>query len=144
KLRLQVRPGSWQVRLVARAGGVLNELTLPEGTSSMPDAEIWSYRSNDPLRVTAPEGPVPVDPVQVSTPDEWLELPAFRMQPGETLKITERSRGRLAADNQLQLNRQLWMDFDGSGYVFADAITGTMRSDWRLDVVEPYVLLSAS
>src|SRR5690606_842263 len=54
KLRLQVRPGSWQVRLVARAGGVLNELTLPEGTSSMPDAEIWSYRSNDRLRVTAP------------------------------------------------------------------------------------------
>src|SRR5690606_17761111 len=56
----------------------------------------------------------------------------------------ERSRGRLAADNQLQLNRQLWMDFDGSGFVFADSITGTMRSDWRLDVVEPHVLLGAS
>ena len=144
RLRLQVRPGTWQVRLVARGSGVMNEVTLPDGAEQMPDAEIWSYRSNDRLRVTTPEGPVPVDPGQVSTPDEWRELPAFRIQPGETLNIVEQSRGRLAADNQLQLNRQLWMDFDSTGFVFADSITGTMRSDWRLDVVEPYVLLSAS
>src|SRR5690606_21410556 len=49
-----------------------------------------------------------------------------------------------ASDNRLHLDRHLWMDFEGDGFVFADSITGTMRSDWRLDVVEPYVLLSAS
>ena len=47
-------------------------------------------------------------------------------------------------DNQLTLQRQLWLDFDGSGFSFVDAVRGTMRSGWRLDMADPYSLLSAS
>jgi hypothetical protein len=143
-LRLQVRPGRFQVRLLARGRGVLNEVLLRSPASNLPDAEIWSYRSNDRLRVTVPEGLTPVDPEQVSAPDEWLELPAFRIEPGERLRIVERSRGMLATGNQLTLDRELWMDFDGSGFVFSDSISGSMQSGWRLDMAEPYALLSAS
>jgi hypothetical protein len=143
-LRLQVRPGRFEVRLLARGSRVLGEVSLPSPASNLPDAEIWSYRSNDRLRVTVPEGLTPVDPEQVSAPDEWLELPAFRVEPGERLRVVEQSRGMLAADNQLTLDRELWMDFDGGGFVFSDSISGSMRSGWRLDMVEPYALLSAS
>ena len=143
-LRLQVRPGRFEVRLVARGSGVLAEVSVPSPASNLPDAEIWSYRSNDRQRVTVPEGLMPVDPEQVSAPDEWLELPAFRAQPGERLRIVEQSRGMLAADNQLTLDRELWMDFNGGGFVFSDSISGSMRSGWRLDMVEPYTLLSAA
>jgi hypothetical protein len=144
KLRLQVRAGRFEVRLLARGSGVLGEVLLRSPASNLPDAEIWSYRSNDRLRVTVPEGLTPVDPAQVSAPDEWLELPAFRIEPGERLRLVEQSRGMLAADNQLTLDRELWMDFDGGGFVLSDSIGGSMQSGWRLDMVEPYTLLSAT
>ena len=143
-LRLQVRPGSWEVSLLARGDSVLNSITLQLPQHNSPDSEIWSYRSNDQLRVTAPEAPRPVDPTQVMVPDDWEKLPAFRMEPGESLAITERSRGKVAIDNDLALNRQLWLDFNGDGFTFSDQIGGTMRSVWRLDMAAPYQLLSAT
>ncbi|MBT8446716.1 MAG: hypothetical protein KJO38_06190, partial [Gammaproteobacteria bacterium] len=106
--------------------------------------EIWSYRSNDRLRVTAPEGLPPVDPRQAQVPDPWQQLPAFRVAADETLSIVERSRGIVAHDNELALGRTLWLDFDGGGFVVRDEIGGTLRSDWRLDMAPPYALLSAT
>jgi hypothetical protein len=144
RLRVQVRPGRWQITLMARAPGVLNEVTLPSPETNLPDSEIWSYQSNDRLRVTSAEGLPPVDPTQVRVPGQWQELPAFRIEPGETLRITERSRGAVAADNQLRLDRTMWLDYNGDGYVVQDSISGQMRTGWRLDMTAPYELLSAS
>jgi len=143
-LRLQLRPGRWKISLLARGVGVLNSITLPSAQHNLPNSEIWSYRSNDRLRVTAPEALRPVDPTQVSVPDGWDELPAFRIEPGESLTIAERSRGNVATDNDLHLKRQLWLDFNGDGFVFSDRVGGTMRSGWRLDMAVPFELLSAA
>jgi hypothetical protein len=143
-LRIQVRPGHWPIELLARGAGVMDEVTLPEPSANLPASEIWSYQSNDPLRVTVPEGLPPADPAQVSAPDEWQGLPAFHAVPGATLSIVERSRGLAATDNQLRLARELWLDFDGGGFTFSDTIAGTMRGGWRLDMSLPYKLLSAS
>ena len=144
KLRLQVRPGRWQISLAARALGVLSEISLLSPETNLPDAEIWSYRSNDRLRVTAAEGLPPVDPSQAQVPDQWQTLPAFRIEPGQTLEIGERSRGIVAADNELTLDRTMWLDYDGGGFVVADEIHGAMRTGWRLDMSAPYQLLSAT
>ena len=144
KLRVQVRPGRWQIMLTARAPAVINELSLPAAGGNLPDTEVWSYRSNDRLRVTAAEGLPPVDPMQAQVPDQWNQLPAFRVGAGETLSIVERSRGIVAHDNELGLNRTLWLDFDGGGFVVRDQVSGTMRSEWRLDMAPPYALLSAT
>jgi hypothetical protein len=144
KLRAQVRPGRWQIRLTARAPSVINELSPPAGANNLPETEIWSYRSNDRLRVTAADGPAPVDPQQAQVPDQWRQLPAFRVEAGDTLAVVERSRGVVAHDNELGLNRTLWLDFDGGGFVVRDQVIGTMRSAWRLDMVPPYTLLSAT
>ncbi len=144
ELRLQVRPGTWVVQLAARANDVRGEIMLPEPTANLPDTEIWSYRRNDVQRVTVPEGLPPVDPRQVSVPPELITLPAFRIAPGESLQLVERSRGKVAVDNRLELRRLLWLDFDGGGFTFSDTIDGTMQSGWRLDMAAPYTLLSAS
>ena len=143
-LRLQVRPGSWVVDVSARGPDVRNAVAMPTGTSNLPPSEIWSYQSNDLLRVTAAKGLTPVDPGQVDVPGAWQQLPAFRATAGESLTITERSRGIVSADNELTLERQLWLDFDGAGFVVSDRIGGTMRIGWRLDMALPYALLSAT
>jgi len=141
-LRLQVRPGRWQVSLVARAAEVLNAVTLDGG--SLADTEIWSYRGNDRLRVTAAEGLPPVDPVRVNAPPEWQELPAFRVTSGDTLTIVERSRGQASAENTLTLDRDMWVDFDGGGFTVRDRVGGRMQTGWRLDMRMPFELASAT
>lgn len=144
QLRVQVRPGRWEVTLQARAPEVLNSVALPDADTNLPDNEIWSFRSNDRLRVTAAEGPSPVDPQRVQVPDGWSELPAFRIVKGESLLINERSRGLVVADNDLGLRRSMWLDFDGGGFTLRDTLNGTMRQDWRLDMQPPYGLKSAT
>ena len=143
-LRLQVRPGSWEIQLAARAPAALDEISAPPAGSNLPDTEVWSYRSNERLRVTAPGGLPPVDPVQADVPANWRSFPAFRVMQDETLSITERSRGVIAASNELALQRTLWLDFDGADYSVRDNITGRMRTGWRLDMVPPFSLLSAT
>lgn len=143
-LRVQVRPGRWVIGLTARGAAVLDSISMPAPESNMADTEIWSYASNAALRVTAPEGLPPVDPMQAGVPHEWTGLPAFRITPGEALSISERSRGIVSADNDLALSRTMWLNFDRSGFIVADRINGTMRSDWRLDMAAPFTLLTAS
>ena len=144
RLRLQVRPGRWVVNLGARGPGVLNEIPALEAGSNMPSSEIWSYQSNDRMRVTAAEGPPPVDPEQVNVPGNWQSYPAFRIDARDTFTITERSRGIVSAANELSLARTMWLDFDGGGFVVKDDISGQMRTGWRLDMAGSYALLSAT
>ncbi|MEO0574242.1 MAG: hypothetical protein AAF004_02180 [Pseudomonadota bacterium] len=142
-LKVQVRPGTWQINLDARAAGTQNAVTLGDNGANMPDTEIWSYASNDRLRVSTPSGVTPVDPAQTDVPEPWENLPAFRIQVGETLAIDERSRGKTAGDNRLTLRRSLWRDFNGGGFTFVDAVSGTMVRDWRLDMKAPFTLQGA-
>jgi hypothetical protein len=67
------------------------------------------------------------------------------MAPDSKLTVVERSRGLANADdNRLTLNRNLWLDFDHHGFTVIDAIGGTMRRDWRLDMQAPFALASAT
>lgn len=143
-LRLQVRPGRWIISLDARGAGVEDSIGRPPQGSNLSGDEIWSYRSNDQLRVTAVEGLPPVDPSQVEVPGEWQSLPAFRMDADAQFSVMERSRGVISARNELTLRRSMWLDFDGEGFVVKDWIEGTMRADWRLDMGGQYALLSAT
>ncbi|MGI9222274.1 MAG: hypothetical protein ACR2QS_14690 [Woeseiaceae bacterium] len=143
-LRVQVRPGTWEIEIAARGASVVETLTMPAPETNLPDTEIWSYAANDDLRVTVPEGLTPVDPLQVDVPSGWGELAAFRVAAGETLTVVERSRGIVSAENDLVLSRTMWMNFDRSGFVVNDEIGGTMRTDWRLDMVPPFELLTAA
>ncbi len=143
-LHLQVRPGRWLVHLAARGPAVMNEIRSASGGTNLPGSEIWSYQSNDRLRVTAAEGPTPVDPAQVEVPGNWQAFPAFRVDADGSLFISERSRGIVSASNELSLSRTLWLDFGGDGFIVEDQIGGEMRTDWRLDMSGSYSLLSAT
>ena len=141
-LRLQARPGDWQVMLTARADTVVAGVALPAPESNMPADEIWSFQAVPSLRAAVPEAARPVDPIQVGA--LWPELPTFRIGVGESLAIAERRRGLSETRNEVHLDRRLWLDFDGGGFVFADHIGGTMRTEWRLDMAAPFALLSAT
>ena len=142
QLLAQVRPGDWEIVIHARADAVLDRAEMGAPGHTMPGTEVWSFDARPELRSTLAEGARPVDPARAGSP--WLNLPTFRLEPGEALTVVERSRGQQVAVNSLQAKRDLWLDFDRRGFTFADRISGAMRVGWRLDVVPPYALLAAA
>jgi len=144
-LKVQLRPGNYTLTLVARAQQPLVEAQRPPHAEPWPDQEIWSYAGDARLRLAQPRAEQPIDPAQAGVPAEWQALPAFLVEAEGMFALDERSRGLSTEDqNQLQLVRELWLDFDGGRYRARDQVTGTMVRDWRLDVAEPYRLLRAT
>lgn len=142
-LRVQVRPGEYDVTVTARGPSPVTEVRLGERPVPWPAEEVWSFRGQDRLRVTAVEGVPPTDPAQANVPSDWRGLPAYRMSAGAVLRLLERSRGMSAQDaNQLRLQRTAWLDFSGAGYTVVDHIAGEMRQGWRLEMSPPFALES--
>jgi hypothetical protein len=144
RLRVQARAGNWVITLAARGADSAQKIALPAVNGVWPRQEVWSYSADDRLRVSAIEGAEGIDPAQANVPAEWRQYPTFRLAPGGTLQVVERSRGLSVQDgNKLSLNRQIYLDFDHSGYTVVDALSGQMRRAWRLDMNQPYSVESA-
>jgi hypothetical protein len=140
KLRVQVRPGRWELYVTARRPGAVEELELPKFEDAAQE-EIWAFAPQNRLRVVNIEGGTPVDAQQTQLPEDWKRYPAYRLRPGEQLHLTEVKRGDpQPAPDALQLARTLWLDFDGAGYSVQDRITGTLSRSWRLEMAAPVVL----
>lgn len=135
RLVVQARPGAWRIELRARLNTPVQALTLPKAAT---DEEVWAVKAQPALRLIRPEGVAAVDPRQVEMPEAWRALPAFRLKPGETLKLTELQRGNATpAPDTLKLARRLWLDFDGRGLTASDRFEGQLSSSARLSMAAP-------
>ncbi|WP_373500982.1 hypothetical protein [Desulfococcus sp.] len=142
RMRVQLRPGRYAVRLTLRHRGPLQELPFHRPDDGFwPGQEIWSFHARPELRLVEIEGAPSVDPLQTSMPDDWKAYPAYHMGPGKTLRLKQIQRGDPApAPDQLTLNRNIWLRFDGSGYTLQDQITGKKNTRWRLEM-DPAITL---
>lgn len=132
-LKLQVRPGNWTIELVARYPGETTTLSLPQ--SNLPDTELWAFQAQPSLRLAEIEGVDAVDPRQTRIPGDWQNLPVYRMDKSRSFLINVKRRGDPdPSPNELQLERTLWLDFDGNGYTFRDKVSGQMHRGWRLNM----------
>jgi hypothetical protein len=142
-LRVQLRPGTWTMTLEAHADGLIETISRAESAAPWPPDEVWSYETAPRLRVTSLDGVDGIDAEQAGVPAQWLNFPAYLVGSGQSMTIVERSRNDAAEPNRLSLDRDLWLDFDGSGYTVLDEIVGSMGSGWRLDMAAPYVMTMA-
>jgi hypothetical protein len=135
KLRVQIRPGHWQIEATARHPSMLSEIPLPAtGSVPWPDQEIWTFLAQLDNRLVEIEGVSPIDPRQTSLPEAWKHLPAYRLKPGDSMKFKPIRRGDPEPEpDSLVLQKDLWLDFDGKGYTVNDRIRGTMTRSWRLN-----------
>lgn len=140
-LRLQARPGSWTLLLTARRLAPLDRLALPEGAAD----ETWLFQADPAQRVVSASGLTAIDPSQVEMPEPWRALPAFRAQAAQALVLTASRRGVPEPDaDRLQLQRTLWLDFDGGGFTWRDQLSGSASRSTRLAMAEGVVLGRAS
>ncbi|MCK5718431.1 MAG: hypothetical protein KAH84_00625 [Thiomargarita sp.] len=138
-LRLQVRPGSWTLILKTRQLGIVKQLKLETSAKdNWVDKEIWVFEARNQLRLTEIHGVNAIDPQQTSLPNQWRRFPAYQITPKDVLEIVEKRRGDPdPVPDQLNLQRNFWLDFDGQGYTVQDNITGTMTRSWRLEMESP-------
>ncbi len=131
QLIVQVRPGRWTCDVLARSNREITQLSLPENTT---DAEVWVFDARPKLRVVEVDSLSTIDASQTNLPNEWRNLPAYKINPDQTLNFKVIRRGDPEPEpNKLNLTRKLWLDFDGSGYTANDTISGKMTSGWRLN-----------
>lgn len=143
-LRVQLRPGTWTLTLDARAVSTVSTITAPRSATPWPRQEIWSYADDPALRISRAEGQA-VDAAQAGVPEDWRDLPAFALGAGNALTVVDGARGEQGGKgDQLHLRRQLWLDFDGTGFSAIDQLTGVLRQRQRLDVAAPWQLERAS
>jgi hypothetical protein len=136
RLLVQVRPGRWQIELLSRHPQLTNQISLNVSDKNWPEAEIWSFQNQPYQRVVEIEQVTPIDPNQTNLPDAWKNLPAYRVNQGDSMVIKTLRRGDPEPEpNQLHLQRKLWLDFDGGGYTINDHITGKMTHGWRLNTL---------
>ena len=141
RLRVQIRPGTWVVTVIARLPAPVDRLARPAADPPWPADEAWVFEAHNDLRLVEIEGVETIDPRQTSLPAEWQQLPAYRVAAGQVLEIVTKRRGDPdPAPDRLRLKRTLWLDFDGGGYTFSDKIEGAMRAGWRLDMNRPFAL----
>jgi hypothetical protein len=140
-LRVQIRPGTWTLELLARSPGPVAELAAPQLAAPWPGEEFWVFAATPEIRSVKVEGAVPVDPQRTSIPEEWRALPAWRVARGEALRFVELRRGAATPPpDDVTVARELWLDDGGRGFLVRDALRGTLHDGGRLGLLAPGVL----
>jgi hypothetical protein len=135
-LRIQARPGRWELTVRGRREAPAEAVTAPAPAAPWPEEEVWVFEAQPALRVAQVEGVPAIDPEQTALPGAWRSLPAFRVRAGEAMRLVERRRGDAdPGPDALTLQRTLWLDFDGGGYTAQDSISGTRTRGDRLDAL---------
>jgi hypothetical protein len=142
RIRMQIRPGQWTLNLTVRHTGPIHSFTFDKPEDGFwPDEEVWVFYARSNLRIVEIEGVPSIDPQQTSLPENWRGYPAYHMAAGSTMKFKEIKRGDPnPAPDQLTLQRDIWLRFDGSGYAIQDRISGEKNNDWRLEMNPPLTL----
>lgn len=140
-LRMQVKPGVWEVSIRSRFLGKQDKLDFAALPAPWPQEEIWSFQQQNEIRLVDVQGAQSIDPQQTDMPVTWREFPAYLMSKGKSLTIKEMRRGQeVRKAEQLSLQRRMWLDFSGKGYTLEDTMSGTVEQHWRLSQLPPYQL----
>ncbi len=138
RLSLQARAGRWEVRLLARLAGP--QFKISAGPCPYGE-EIWSFQPRHELRMVEILDATPVEPSQTEMPEDWRQWPAYLLKAQESLTLKEIRRGDPdPGPDQLSLQRNWWLDFDGGGFTVQDQIRGALRRQWSLAMNPPLVL----
>jgi len=137
RMRVQARAGKWTLRASAFRLDNPKELRFAPGTKPSSSEELVAFRARPDFRVLEVMGAPSIDVSQTFFPAPWRELPVYRWETGNPLRLVERMRGM--GDQKpagLGIERTLWLDEGGRGWTFRDRITGQMQQVWRLDAAE--------
>ncbi|MBY0402042.1 hypothetical protein K2X89_17240, partial [Myxococcota bacterium] len=137
RLRVQLRPGDWTLRIDARLAKPALAFALPKQPEGarFDESETWSIALAPELRLVDVTGAPSIDPTQAEIPPDWHALATYRLDASTTLSFAEKRRGNEgSAGDQLTLERTWLLDFDGGGATVIDRLQGTLRRSLRVEM----------
>lgn len=138
ELKLQARPGRWQIHIGARFEGPITKIGPVKGRYGQ---ETWAFQPQNQFRMVKVLGVASVDPAQTDIPATWKQNPVYLMDPGSEMELKVVKRGDPdPAPDRLSLVRTWWLDFKGDGFTIQDRITGAMSTNWYLAMNPPGML----
>ncbi len=141
RLRVQVRPGRWRLVLESRYLGRPEHFVMEVQEPQWPGQELWAFQAAPEVRGLRLTGAPAVDPSRLDLPAELHGLPVYLLTPQNPLRAEEEYRGDVnPAADRLQLQRSLWLDFDGRGATVRDHISGTQSRSGRLQALPELAL----
>lgn len=136
-LLAQARGGNFVIKIESHSIEAIPALTLAQRPEPWPHHEIWTFVANTSLRQTSIGGVGGIDPARTNLPTDWRGAPAYVVNQGDTMRIDTLRRGEPEPPpSSLTLQREYWLDLDGHGYTIRDNFSGTLRREFRLDLVE--------
>lgn len=139
-LRMQVKPGVWDISIKSRFLGKQQSLALPTISAPWPSVEVWSFAPQNELRLVEIEQGKSIDPQQTDMPQAWKAYPSYLLEQGKSISIVEKRRGQEKQPSDLTLTRNLWLDFQGNGFIAQDVVRGNVNDSWRLQSLNPFAL----
>jgi hypothetical protein len=134
RMKAQVRAGKWIVHTEAFRFDNPKEIRFAAGAKPAVAEVLVAFRAKPDFRTIEITGVPSIDVSQTSFPDKWRDLPVYRWETPNALRIEERMRGMGEQKTAgLKINRELWLDENGRGLTFHDRISGAMQKIWRLD-----------
>jgi hypothetical protein len=135
ELMIQARPGRWEIGITTRFIDSVNQLgPVPCNYGQ----EIWSFSPQNHLRMVEVEGAPSVEPGRTNMPSAWKQYSAYIIEPETSINFKILKRGDPdPAPDRLNLEKTLWLDFNGDGFTIQDIITGKISRTWRLSMSPP-------
>lgn len=137
-LTLQLQAGQAQVRLQSQTLTPQSSIEIPQRAAPWPAAEIWAFAARPQFRTVQLSGGSRLDPAQTSVPSDWQQYPLLMLQPGEKLSLTEQQRAGTSRPVSMELQKKLWLHFDGEQLTIQDRIYGQTGQYSRLDASPGY------
>ncbi|WNO11035.1 hypothetical protein [Teredinibacter sp. KSP-S5-2] len=140
-MRIQVKPGFWEVTLSARAQKKMETFSIEAMTDNWPEQELWVFQANPQLHMVRISGADTVDPQRTQLPEQWKNLPAYILDKETVLQVEEQYRGNTSPSaNKLSLTKDMWLGFDGKQFTVKDEIAGEVHRHWRINAEPEYEL----
>lgn len=138
-LELLLRPGHWSIQIQALARELPQQLNKVEA-SGWPAEEYWSFAPDSRLGLWQWTGVASIDPRQTEIPQDWQALPAWLLT-DQGLKLSQQAGSEQPDSAQLNLRRDLWLDFNSQQYLVRDQLQGSAGQLSRLSLQPPFQLL---
>ncbi|MEO6052860.1 MAG: hypothetical protein ABIP97_02505, partial [Chthoniobacterales bacterium] len=134
RMKVQVRPGKWIIRMDAFQLNPPKEIAYAQGIHPAAPDELIAFQAKPDFRLVEVTGIPVVDVSQTTFPNQWRNFPVYRWDTRAGFTLVERQRGMgLQKPEGLNITRKLWLDENGRGYTFRDNISGVRQDIWRLN-----------
>lgn len=136
-LALQLLPGEYDIHILALMQQPVTSISAPEvSLEAWPKEEVWSWQSDMNLRSVELAGGQPLNADITQLPSDWKQGAVYVMSAAASLKLNETRRGEQSlAANNISLNREIWLDLDGSGSTVLDNFSGILNQDFRINAL---------